>query len=69
MMTTKYVVNESRKHALIHAPNLTNLREMLDELEACGLEPNAPLMFSQLVNALGTFSVYPIDHDCEQDDV
>lgn len=52
---------------LIHAPSSNSMRALLERLESEGLDPNQPLMFNQLSNALGTFTVYPVNHECEQD--
>lgn len=51
---------------LIHAPSSNSMRALLERLESEGLDPDQPLMFNQLANALGTFTVYPVDHECEQ---
>lgn len=58
-----------KHHALIHAPTTASMRALLEKLEANGVSPDQPLMFNQLANALGTFTVYPVAHNCETDHV
>lgn len=55
----------SKHHALIHAPTANSLRALLEKMESVGLDPDQPLMVNQLANALGTFTVYPVAHNCE----
>jgi hypothetical protein len=50
-------VRENDRHAWVDTPTITKLRVALDGLEEAGVGADAPLMITQLANALSVFTI------------